>query len=69
VAKKELLPEEILILYCYADEKGSQIKQIGLDEKGRYSRWPKDFLSEGYEGSAEYMEAIQDGGEETDAKE
>lgn len=69
VAKKELLPTEISILYCYADDTGCHIKPIDLDEQGRYSWWPKDFLSEGFEGSAEYIEAIQSEEGEVDAGE
>jgi AAA15 family ATPase/GTPase len=69
VARKELLPEELAVLYCYADEDGSHIQPIELDSQGRYSWWPKDFLSEGFEGATEYMEAIQAGEEEADAKE
>jgi len=67
-----LKPEEVNVLYCYADESGSHIHPITLDEFGQYSWWPSDFLSEAYEGTVEYLEAAEsrmeaDGETEEDA--
>lgn len=59
VAKKVLKPEDVIILYAYADTDGSHIKPITLDELGRFSDWPEGFLEEGFEASAEHMEALE----------
>ena len=59
VAKGQFNHERVIIYYCYADQNGSHIQPINLDEKGRYAWWPKDFLAEGYVGTAEHMEAMQ----------
>ena len=58
VAKKELASKDLIIFYCYADESGSHIKPITLDEMGRYSWWPEGFLSEGFEATEEHLDAI-----------
>jgi predicted ATPase len=59
VAKGQLDPERVIVYYCHADQDGSHIEPITLDEKGRYAWWPEDFLAEGYEGSVEHMDAMQ----------
>lgn len=61
VATDQISHERVIVYYCYADQEGSHIQPINLDAKGRYAWWPKDFLAEGYEGTAEHMEAMQAG--------
>ncbi len=59
VAKRELAPEEVILYYCDTDEHGSHMKPIEFDELGVASWWPEQFLSEGFEGSAEHLEAME----------
>ena len=59
VAKQTVKPDEVIVLYCSADENGSHIQPITLDRLGQYSWWPPEFLTEGYEGAAEHLEEME----------
>ena len=61
IAKGQLKSDQVIVYYCHADQDGSHIQPITLDEKGRYAWWPDDFLSEGFEGTVEHMDAMQAG--------
>lgn len=63
VARGELDPKEIIIFYCHSDGSGSHLTPITLDKLGRASWWPADFLSEGFEGTAQHIEAMENLGD------
>ena len=59
VARQELSPEKVIVYYCHTDEEGSHMQPIKFDDLGVASWWPEQFLSEGFEGAAEHLEAME----------
>ena len=59
VARQEIKPEDVIVLYCFADNTGTHIEPITLDAAGQYSWWPTGFLAEGFEGAAEHLEELE----------
>ncbi len=59
VAQRKLSSRDVIIYYCHTDDEGSHMMPIEFDDLGRASWWPEQFLSEGFEGSVEHMEAME----------
>jgi predicted ATPase len=59
IAQQTLSPDDVIVYYCHTDEEGSHMQPIEFDDLGVASWWPEQFLSEGFEGAAEHLEAIE----------
>jgi len=58
IAERTFEASRLRVFFVARSAEGSRVEQLGMDQRGRISNWPKGFFEEGYEETAATAEAL-----------